>query len=63
MFKKIDCWIGRHMSKSRWIVLWSFNASVFLIIGILKGGCVGVLLCLMSIPAPILVWGNARRVL
>ena len=60
--KKIDCWMGRHMSARRWIVAWNIDlaASVFLAI-VIKSIAAQTVMAVNAALAAFMPWGNVRR--
>ena len=61
MLRKIDRWVGRHMSKGRWIGAWAVTFGASLVVAI-KGGMWGVVIGSCTAAVSLLgLWGNARR--
>jgi len=61
--KRIDRWVGRHMSPRRWIVAWSLDAAASLFVVIeCQTLAVRIVLAVNAAIAVFMVWGNARRV-
>ena len=60
--KKIDLWVGRHMTARRWIIAWGMvlAASIFVAV-VVNVVLVKVVWALDATLAVLMVWGHARR--
>lgn len=60
--KKIDRWVGRHMSARRWIVAWSIDlaASIFLVI-VIRYVAAQAVTAVNAALATFMIWSNVRR--
>ena len=67
MLRRIDRWIGRHMTAKRWVVVWAylFGSGVGLLMGRGFGLASGWWSIAVGVPAVVggalLLWGNLRR--